>query len=268
MAAGQTPLQRLPVGLGPVGSVAHRQPAVRDLGSQGHVAGPSGRDPDLDARRGVQDRPERLALAQRARAVVGQPESVPVVGDGLVAGQDLAHDRGVVAQFGRRLPPGRAVPALHHLGPRHAQTDDGAAAPGESVDGHGVHGGGCRAAGVDLHDTGGELDPAGVRGQVCQGRQRVGPVGLSRPHAVVAEPLRELHRSHGHLQSCPPVQVQTQTQLHADKIERKQGAPLRITPEWVRALRAMLRTRSPSELSRRGRSCRDLLGGGISTLNR
>ena len=216
----------------------------------------------------MQDRPQRLALAQRARTVVGQPEGLAVVGDGLVAGQHLAHDRGVVAQFGRRLPPGRAVPALHHLGPRHAQTDDGAAAPGERVDGHGVHGGGCGAARVDLHYTGGELDPAGEGGQVGQRRQRVGPVGLGGPHAVVPEPLRELHRSHGHLQSRAPVKVQAEPQLHAVKIGRKQSAPQRITPEWVQALRAMLRTRSPSELGRRGRGCRDLLGGGVSTLNR
>ena len=162
----------------------------------------------------MQDRLQRLALAQRARTVVGQPYGVAVVGDRRFAGQHFAHDRRVVAQLGDRRAPGGTVPALHHLRSRHSKADDGAPAPGERVDGHGVHGGGGGAAGVDLNDGGAETDPAGVRGQVRQRRQRVGAVGLGRPHAVVAEPLRELHRCDRHLQPRAPVQVQPDPQLH------------------------------------------------------
>ena len=159
------------VGPKPIGS----QPSAQ-LGGQRGVRGAARRHPDRDAAGWVQDRLQRLALPERARARVRQRDLGAVVGDRLLAVEHLADDRDVVAQPRRSgLPHGWPYQPSTICGPDTPMPDDHPAAAGERVDRHGVHGerspaGGPRAARRAVPS----LIRVGERGEVGERRQRVG----------------------------------------------------------------------------------------------
>jgi hypothetical protein len=128
-----------------------------------------------------------------AGAGVGQADLPPVVGDRLFPCPDLLHDRDVVLDAVIGLAPGLPVPAFDDLRPGYTQPADGAVAAGDGVEGGHGHGcvGGCAAG--ELQHGGAETNAFGVRGNVGQRRDGIGPVGLCRPDGVVAETLRKLH---------------------------------------------------------------------------
>ena len=156
----------------------------------------------------MQNRPQRLTLPGRTGAEVGEWVLGAVVGE-RVAGEDRAHDRHVLPQPLVGDTPRRPVPTLDDLWSRDADPDDhptrrldvATGLPGEGVDGHGMHRGGGRGAGGDLHHGGAEPDSGGQRGQVRKGRQCVGTVGLGGPHRMVPEALDEANGVDRNLES-------------------------------------------------------------------
>src|SRR5690606_22091306 len=114
---------------------AHREEAVAQLAGQLHVRLAAAAEPDWEARVGVQDGLQRLTEAQRAGAGIRQRDLAPLVGHGLFALEDLAHDRDVVAQLPVRLAPRLPVPALDDLRPRYPEARDGPPAAGQRIQG-------------------------------------------------------------------------------------------------------------------------------------
>src|SRR5213078_4608111 len=104
-----------------------REPAVGDLGRERDAFWPERRevDRDLGAQR-AQHQLQRLAEAGRARAVPRDPVVLAVVLDDL-ARERCADDLDVLARLAERLAPWLAVPALHHLGARVAESEQEAA---------------------------------------------------------------------------------------------------------------------------------------------
>ena len=174
----------------------HGQPAVGDLGGELDRRFVAGRQVDRDVRVHVQDGFQRLADSHGAGPGVGQRDLAAVVRHGRLAGEDLAHDRDIVADAPIGLAPRLAVPTLDDLRARNTQANDEAAAAGHRVDGRRRHRRVRRCARGQLHDPGAELDAAGVRRQEGERRHGVRTVGLGRPHRVVAQLLGALHELH------------------------------------------------------------------------
>src|SRR5262249_41820462 len=139
----------------------------------------------------VQNRRQRLADAERARSGIGQRDLAASVGHRVLALEDLAHDRHVVADAPVRLAPGLTVPAFDDLRAGDAEPGDHPAATGERVDGARGHRGRCRRAGRELHDAGAETDALRQGGQVRKRCDCVRAVGLGCPDRVEPETLRE-----------------------------------------------------------------------------
>ena len=151
---------------GPVEGVVLRgeeqgQPAVAQLGRQGDVLRPLGREVDRQVLPERVDRAlQRLADAHAAAA--RHLVLLALVLDRLLPGDDLPHDRDVLPCPGERLRVRLPVPPLDDLRARCAQAED-EAAPGEVVHRHGRHRRRRRGAGRELHDGGPELHVGGVR---------------------------------------------------------------------------------------------------------
>jgi hypothetical protein len=173
--------------------------------------------PQLDRGDRVHDRLQRLALPERARPGVRELDLGAVVGHRLLPVEHLAHDRDVVADALVRLAPRLAVPPLDDLRAGHPDADDEPTAAGEGVDRHGVHGQRGRRPGCQLHHRGPELDAVGDRREVRQRRQRVGAVGLGRPHGVVPEGLGPLDGVDRHGEVGGAVQLESESQLHGSE---------------------------------------------------
>ena len=171
---------------------AHRHEPVGDLTRECDVGGAPGREVDRRVGVGVQDRLQRLAQSGGVRAVIRERDGVALVGDRPLAAEDLAHDLDGVAGAGDGLGPRLAVPALHDLRTRQTEPDDHAPGTGHGLDGGERHRGGGGRTGRQLHHAGGELDARRERGEIPERGQRVGAVGLARPHRVVAELLDQL----------------------------------------------------------------------------
>ena len=131
---------------------------------------------------------QRLAQPDRAVAAVGVLVEAPVEVERLLAAQHAPDDLDVLAGAGQRHRRRAPVPALHDLGPRHAQPETEAAF-GEVVEGDRGHRRGGRGAGGQLHDRGAEPDAAGVAGEPAERGEGVGAPRLGRPHRVEAEAL-------------------------------------------------------------------------------
>ena len=162
-----------------------------------------------------------LALADRPGPAVRQGDLRAVVRDRRLAVEHLAHDRRRSRAAGRRVAPRLAVPALDDLRAGHADADDHAAAAGEGVDRHGVHRERRRWPRGELGDGGAELDAMGERGEVREGRERVGAVGLRAPHRVIAEDSRGAHQLDRDGEIGAPVEVQAEGELHRHNVASK-----------------------------------------------
>ncbi len=113
--------------------------------------------------------------------------------DGLLPGDDRPDDRDVLPRAGEGLRVGLPVPTLDDLWAGRPETEDDAAL-GEMVKGHCRHRGrgGCPRRHLD--DARAELQAGRVRTPPRERGERVGAVGLRRPHRVEAEPLGLLDR--------------------------------------------------------------------------
>ncbi len=145
----------------------------------------------------MEDRHERLADAERAFTGVGEGDLAAFVRDGFVAGEDLLHDRDVVADAPVRLAPRLSVPALDDLGSRDAESEDEATTAGHRIDGLGGHRGSGGGAGGELDDAGAEPDALGLGGDVGEWRDGVRAVGFGGPDGVVTELFGLLDHVHG-----------------------------------------------------------------------
>src|SRR3989442_792536 len=96
-------------------------PAVGDLGGQGHVLWPDGGEIDRDGRAPVENRAEGLAEAGGPGARIRDLVVLAPELDGLLAAKDRTDDLHVFARLHQRLAEGLPVPALDDLRPRHAQ---------------------------------------------------------------------------------------------------------------------------------------------------
>ena len=170
-----------------VGRVEQRQPPVAQLAGHGDVLGPFGGEVDGDVgpqrvNAGLQRLAQPRSVRQRQR-VVG-----PFARDRPTARPDVAQDRDVLAHPRQRLGERLAVPALHHLGPGHAEPQD-ETATAQVIERHRRHRRRCGGPGGDLDDRGAELDVRRGCAPPCQRHQRVRAVGLGRPHRVKAQPV-------------------------------------------------------------------------------
>ena len=168
------------------------EPAVGDLGREGDVLRPQGRevDRDLGAQR-AQHQLQRLAESGRALAVPRDAVVLALVCDD-VPPQCRADDLDVLARLAERLAPRLAVPALDHLWPRRSEPEQEAAA-GEEVERRRRHRRVRGSASRDLHDRRAELDPLRAPRQPAEDADRVRAPGLRDPDGVEAEPLGFLH---------------------------------------------------------------------------
>src|SRR5216684_5215063 len=94
------------------------EPAVGDLGGQGHVPGPDGGEIDGNVRASVEDGLEGLSQSGGIGARVGDLVVLPLELDGLLAPPHRADDLDVLPSALERLAERHAVPAFHHLRPR------------------------------------------------------------------------------------------------------------------------------------------------------
>ena len=165
-----------------------RDPAVGDLGGQGDVLRPHGREVDGNVGPAVEDRLERLAEPRRVRPRVRDLVVLAAVLERLLTPEDRADDLDVLPGALERLAEGLAVPALDDLGPRDAQPEAEPPA-GERVQGHRRRRGRRRRASRHLHDPGPDVDPRRPGSDEGGRRHGVGAVRLGRPDRVVAEAL-------------------------------------------------------------------------------
>jgi len=165
-----------------------RDPAVGDLGGQGHVLGPDRRQVDRQIGAAVQDGAQRLAQPRRVAAAVRDLVILAAELERLLAPENRAHDRDVLARLAERLAKGLTVPALDYLRAGHAEPEPEPAA-GERIQRHRGHRRGRGRAPGHLHDRGADVHSLGAGGDPRRGRHRVGAVRLRGPDRVVAEPL-------------------------------------------------------------------------------
>ena len=130
-----------------------------------------------------------LPSPRRARPAVGDLVVVPLVLHRLLARQDLAHDRHVLARARERPPVRDAVPALDHLRPGGPEPEDEAPAR-EGIERHRRHRRHRRRARRHLHDRRAELDLAGLRRDPGERRDGVVAVRLGRPDRVDSRAAR------------------------------------------------------------------------------
>jgi hypothetical protein len=157
--AGEALGERRGVEVAHRGGKEHGEPAVGDLGGQGHVLRPFGAevDGDLGTVR-MQDRAQRLAQArsrcQRKLIVLA------VEADRLLARDDLAQDVHVLPGALKRARVRLAVPPLHHLRVAGADAEQDAAL-GEVVHCHRRHRQGGRRTRRQLRDRRAKPDARG-----------------------------------------------------------------------------------------------------------
>ena len=206
-----------------LGSEEQRQPAVAELGGQGHVLRAFGGEVDRQiGPQRVDRRLQRLPEPETAR--VGQLVVLALEVDRLVAGDDLADDGHVLAGAGERLGVGLAVPALHDLRARGAEAEDEPTA-GQVVEGHRRHRRGRRSAGRHLGDGRAELDVLGARAPPGQRHQGVRAVRLGRPDRVEPQPFGlQDRRQRLRRRSRPPV-PRVQPKLHDRTVPRRPRPP-------------------------------------------
>src|ERR1700733_4123640 len=107
--------------------------------------------------------------------------------NGLLAAENLAHDRNVVAQAIVRASPWLSVPTLDDLRARHTQTDDYAIAARECIDSACRHrriGGSSRCK---LYYSATEANTLGYCGKIGQGAERIGAIALGGPNGIIAK---------------------------------------------------------------------------------
>ena len=183
-------------GVGALGQVEEREPAVGHLGRERDVLLAQRRDVDGDVRAlRMGDDLERLAepgaLLGRERHLVGGTR----VRERRLAAHTTAADVDDFARRRDRSVVGDAVEPLDDLRTRCAEAEDEAPV-GELVEagrGHGEQRGRAR---VDREDAGGELDGLGLRREVAEQADRVEPVRLRDPDQVETRRLEVVDLAH------------------------------------------------------------------------
>src|SRR5579863_5846951 len=108
----------------------------------------------------------------------------------LVALEDFAHDRDVIAQAIIGPAPRLSVPSFDDLRPGDAETGNEAVPAGQRINRGRAHRRVRRGARSKLHHARAEPDALGNRGDISERADRVGTVALRSPDRVVSQLFR------------------------------------------------------------------------------
>src|SRR5450759_2626627 len=202
------------------GREPQRQPAVRDLPGQFDVARTDGGQVDGQ----VAAHPAYRQLQWLARAIRERERVVLTGVHHLLTPQRHPDDLDVLPGAAQRCGEPDSVPALRHLRPGHAEPEPEPPA-GDDVQGGRSHRRHRRRPGRNLQYGAAHVDPAGVRGDPGQHRNRVRAVGFRRPDHREAEALRLLGQGQAVALGAgtkPPVrQVQAEPHARVPSFDRR-----------------------------------------------